>query len=111
MNDDTCRHEFDSDALRDRYRRERDKRLRPDGIDQYLEATGRLARFVDHDPFAPPDVGREPIRDDVEVAIVGGGFSGLPAAARLTERGVTSFRIIEAGCSVHRSARWSGTTP
>ena len=28
---------FDSDALRERYREEREKRLRPDGNDQYLE--------------------------------------------------------------------------
>ena len=31
------------------------------------------------------------------MAIIGGGFSGLLAGARLTELGVTDFRIIEAG--------------
>jgi hypothetical protein len=31
---------FDPDALRARYRAERDKRLRPDGIGQFIEPTG-----------------------------------------------------------------------
>ena len=39
--------DFDPAGLRDRYRAERDKRLRPDGNDQYLEASGRFAHFLD----------------------------------------------------------------
>ncbi len=44
---------FDPDALRDKYRRERDKRIRTDGNDQYLEVTGKFAHFVD-DPYVEP---------------------------------------------------------
>lgn len=36
---------FDPDALRAKYRAERDKRLRPDGIAQYVELTGKFAHF------------------------------------------------------------------
>ena len=32
---------LDKDALRRKYREERDKRLRPDGNDQYLQLKGR----------------------------------------------------------------------
>jgi cyclohexanone monooxygenase len=99
--------EFDPDVLRERYRRERDKRLRPDGMDQYREASGELSRFVDDDPYAAPDDGREAISEEVDVAIVGGGFSGLLAAARLTERGVTTFRIIEAGSDFGGTWYWN----
>ena len=88
---------FDPDALRDRYRYERDKRLRADGTDQYFEIAGDLARFADGDPYVEPGFTRAPLTDDVEIAIIGGGFSGLLASARLTEQGVTDFRIIEAG--------------
>jgi cyclohexanone monooxygenase len=96
-----------TDDWRQRYQHERDKRLRADGAEQYLEAEGRFSRFADHDPFAPDDVERPVIDDDVEVLIVGGGFSGLLAAARLTERGVTDFRIVEAGSDFGGTWYWN----
>ncbi|MFZ4809740.1 MAG: flavin-containing monooxygenase [Ilumatobacteraceae bacterium] len=98
---------FDPDELRERYRRERDKRLRTDGIDQYRQAREDLARYVDADPYATTPVDREPVDEDVEVAILGGGFSGLLAAARLSERGVTAFRIVEAGADFGGTWYWN----
>ena len=38
---------FDPQALREKYRSERDKRLRPDGNDQYVEIAGRLRHYAD----------------------------------------------------------------
>lgn len=87
---------FDPDELRARYRHERDKRVRTDGSQQYLEAAGEYAHFAEDDPYAVP-FEREPIDEELDIAVIGGGFSGLLAAARLSERGVTSFRVIEAG--------------
>ena len=60
----------DSDraALRARYRAERDKRLRPDGNTQYLEASGRYANLLD-DPYTPV-VPRAPLHTDVQVLVV-----------------------------------------
>ena len=94
---------FDPDALRDKYRRERDKRRREDGNEQYVEVAGQFAHFVD-DPYVKPGVepgvepgAREPLTDEVDVAIVGGGFGGLLAGARLREAGVASLRVIEKG--------------
>ena len=87
---------FDPDALRDKYRRERDKRLREDGNEQYVEVNGQFARFVD-DPYVGPGFEREPLADEVDVAIIGGGFGGLLAGARLREAGVESLRVIEKG--------------
>jgi cyclohexanone monooxygenase len=99
--------DFDPDALRERYRLEREKRLRADGVDQYREARDDLARYVEVDPYAPTTVERDPIDEDVEVAIVGGGFSGLLAAARLSERGVTDFRLVEAGADFGGTWYWN----
>jgi len=99
--------DFDADALRERYRRERDKRLRADGVDQYREASGELARYVEVDPYVPAPVERDPVHEDVDVAIVGGGFSGLLAAARLIERGVDGFRIVESGADFGGTWYWN----
>ena len=87
---------FEPDALRRKYKEERDKRLRDDGNEQYVEVTGRFARFTD-DPYVAPGFEREPLTDEVDVVVVGGGFGGLLAGARLREAGVESLRVIEKG--------------
>ncbi|HVN85275.1 MAG TPA: NAD(P)/FAD-dependent oxidoreductase [Candidatus Binatia bacterium] len=87
---------FDPDALRAKYRAERDKRLRPDGNDQYLEVTGGFAHFVD-DPYVEPGFTRAPLTDEVDVVVIGGGFGGLLAGARLREAGIDDIRVIEKG--------------
>ncbi len=51
---------FDPDALREKYRIERDKRLRPDGIGQYQELSGELGAFLD-DPQVDEIVPRAPV--------------------------------------------------
>ncbi len=87
---------FDPDALRTRYRIERDMRLRPDGNDQYQEVQGDFARYVD-DPYVEPGFERPALHDYVEVVVIGGGYGGLLAGARLRAAGVTSIRMIEKG--------------
>ena len=89
-------NDFDPDALRAKYREERDRRLRPDGNEQYVEAKGDFSRYVD-DPHVEPGFTRQPLTDTVEVVIIGGGFGGLLAGARLREAGVQEIRIIEKG--------------
>jgi cation diffusion facilitator CzcD-associated flavoprotein CzcO len=86
---------FDPDELRRRYEEERDKRLRADGNEQYVEMTGQFAHYLE-DPYVAP-VEREPLFDDVTVAIIGGGFAGLVTGARLKEAGIDDVRIIEKG--------------
>jgi cation diffusion facilitator CzcD-associated flavoprotein CzcO len=95
----------DHDALREKYRLERDKRLRPDGNDQYLEPTGRFASMVD-DPYVER-VEREPRLDEVTVALIGGGFSGLCVGARLKQAGIDDVCIIEVGGDVGGAWYWN----
>ncbi len=85
---------FDPDALRTKYREERDKRIRSDGTDQYREVTGEFAHFAD-DPYVEPGYARKPLTDEVDVALIGGGLGGLLAGARLRQAGVVSIRVIE----------------
>jgi cyclohexanone monooxygenase len=82
-------------ALRRRYAEERAKRLRPDGNDQYLELKGQFSRLLD-DPYTPR-AERDPKRDHVTFAFVGGGFAGLVTGARLKEAGLEDVRIVEKG--------------
>jgi cyclohexanone monooxygenase len=86
---------FDPDALRRKYREERDKRIRADANDQYVEVVGEFARYVE-DPYVEP-FDREPLTDAVDVVVIGGGFGGLLAGARLREAGVEDVRVIEKG--------------
>ncbi len=85
--------DFDPDKLRDRYRAERDKRLRDDGNEQYVEVVGDFSNYVD-DPYTE-NVEREPFFDEVEVAIIGGGFGGLLMGAQLRKAGYENIRVIE----------------
>ncbi len=87
---------FDPEVLRAKYRAERDKRLRDDANRQYVEVTGEFARFVE-DPYVAPGFHREPLTDEVDVAVIGGGFGGLLTGARLREAGVEDIRVIEKG--------------
>ncbi len=87
--------EEDRAALREKYLEERDKRLRADGNEQYLEPTGQFAHYLD-DPYVAVEE-REPVTDEVTVAFVGGGFAGLVTGARLKQAGIDDVRIIEKG--------------
>jgi cyclohexanone monooxygenase len=96
MNCDSSQTPDDIDlvGLREKYRQEREKRLRPEGTRQYVEVAGDLARYYETDPYSPPVV-RDPLHGEIDVAIMGGGFAGLITAARLREAGVHDLRIIE----------------
>jgi cyclohexanone monooxygenase len=98
--------DFDPDALRERYRRERDRRLRSDGNEQYVEVKGQFAHFLD-DPYVEPGFAREPLTDEVEVVVVGGGFGGLLAGARLRQLGVEDIRIIDPAADFGGTWYWN----
>ncbi|MEY3796623.1 MAG: hypothetical protein RLZZ170_637, partial [Actinomycetota bacterium] len=82
------------EQAREKYRIEREKRLRTDGIRQYKELKGDYEEF-DRDPYVEPGFTRNAVTEDVDVVIVGGGFGGMIEAANLTKAGITNFRIIE----------------
>ncbi len=88
---------FDPDELRERYRA-RTPQAAPRRRRRPVHRDGREVRPLRRGgPARRPVFARARSTDDVEIAIIGGGFSGLLAAARLTEQGITDIRIIEAG--------------
>jgi len=83
---------FDPAELRARYEHERDRRMRAGRIDSSV--TDGQETGADVDPFMPV-VPRAPVSEDIDILVVGGGFSGLIAGASLVDRGFDSFRILE----------------
>ncbi|MBI2697919.1 monooxygenase [Mycobacterium gordonae] len=97
---------LDVEALRQKYALERGRRLRPDGIGQYVEIAGEFARFAD-DPWADKNFTRQPVTDEVDVAIVGAGFGGLLTGVRLRQLGVDSIRLIDRAADVGGTWYWN----
>jgi cyclohexanone monooxygenase len=98
--------DFDPDALHAKYLAERDKRVRSDGIGQYVEVKADFAHYVD-DPYVEPGFTRAPVTDEVEFAIIGGGFGGLLMGARLREAGFESIRLVESAGDVGGTWYWN----
>jgi len=88
--------DIDIPALREKYRHEREKRLRSEGSRQYIELEDDFVGYYEADPYTPVTP-RKPIAEDIDVAVLGGGFGGLLAAAHLKKAGVEDVRIIELG--------------
>ncbi|MFD4124611.1 flavin-containing monooxygenase [Streptomyces globisporus] len=83
-------------ALRERYRLERERRVRPDGAAQYRDADAEFGYYA-ADPYTEGPAERAPLHDLVDVAVIGGGFGGILTGARLRQQGVARVRIVEKG--------------
>ena len=82
------------DEVLERYRSEREKRLRPDGAVQYRELDGFFKDF-DRDPNADPNFTRDAVIEETDVAVIGAGIGGLTASAQLAKMGVVKMRVID----------------
>ncbi|UCA51984.1 NAD(P)/FAD-dependent oxidoreductase [Streptomyces sp. WA6-1-16] len=83
-------------ALRERYRLERERRVRPDGAAQYRDADAEFGYYA-ADPHTEGPADRAPLHDLVDVVVIGGGFGGILTGARLRQQGVARVRIVEKG--------------
>jgi cation diffusion facilitator CzcD-associated flavoprotein CzcO len=85
---------IDIAQLREKYRQERERRLRSEGQAQYFRPTGEGLPAYAADPHKPV-VPRDPISEEIDVIIVGAGWGGTMAAYHLTKAGVTNFRNVD----------------
>lgn len=85
---------FDPAEMRRKYDFERDRRVRTDGAKQYQDVTGQFEHY-NEDPHITEKITRAPVKETVEVVILGAGFGGMYMSARLREMGIDDFRIIE----------------
>ncbi len=97
---------FDPDALREKYRIERDKRLREDGNEQYVEMKGDFSHYID-DPYVIEPMEREPLNDELDIVLIGGGFGGLITGAKFREAGFEDIRLIEKGSDFGGTWYWN----
>jgi cyclohexanone monooxygenase len=94
----------DLEALREKYRVERDGRLAANR-GPAPELVGELAKYLD-DPHnvAQP---RTPVSDEVDALIVGAGFGGLLAGVQLRKIGVQNIRVIDTAGGVGGTWYWN----
>src|SRR3546814_7278319 len=87
--------DIDIPGLREKYRQERNKRLRPEGQKQYVRPAGKspVAEYS-ADPHTPV-VPRDPISEEIDAVVLGAGWGGIMAAYHLTKAGVSNFRNID----------------
>src|SRR6266571_2509862 len=78
---------YDPGAVRAKYLAERHKRMIPGRADIRDLRTDEHFRSYRNDPFTPV-IERDPVADEVDVVIVGGGIAGVLAGAQLRKAGV-----------------------
>jgi len=97
---------YDPEVVRAKYLAERDKRLVPGRADiRDLRTDAQLAHYRD-DPFTPV-IERDPVADEVDVVIVGGGIAGILAGARLRKAGIERIRIIDQAGGIGGTWYWN----
>jgi len=86
--------EVDVTALQEKYREERDRRIRKDGQDQYFKSDSDFTHSYEADPYSPIKP-REAVSEEIDVVVLGGGWSGIMAGVHLRKAGLKSFRHID----------------
>ncbi|MBX3314212.1 MAG: NAD(P)/FAD-dependent oxidoreductase [Actinobacteria bacterium] len=97
---------YDPEAVKEKYLRERDRRLVPGRSDiRDLATDDHFARYRD-DPFTPPTE-REPVVEEVDAVVVGAGMAGLLAALQLRAAGLERVRIVDTAGGVGGTWYWN----
>jgi cation diffusion facilitator CzcD-associated flavoprotein CzcO len=86
---------IDPVSLRAKYRAERDRRLRPEGIGQFVRIDRDCHRSLEEHKVVQGYEARSPLTDEVEIAVIGAGFGGLLVGAQLRKAGFADIRFID----------------
>jgi cation diffusion facilitator CzcD-associated flavoprotein CzcO len=98
--------QYDPEAVWAKYLAERDKRLVPGRAEiRDLTRDEHFARYRD-DPFTPVSP-RDPVSDEVDVVIVGGGIAGVLAGAQLRQAGIERIRIVDQAGGIGGTWYWN----
>jgi cation diffusion facilitator CzcD-associated flavoprotein CzcO len=94
--------EIDITALREKYRQERDRRIRKEGNEQYIQSTGEFADAYEVDPYTPVKP-RATLKGETDVVILGAGYCGMMVATQLKQAGIENF------CNIDHAGDFGGT--
>jgi cation diffusion facilitator CzcD-associated flavoprotein CzcO len=97
---------FDPDTVYERYRAERDKRLVKSRTDNHDIVHDPMVAAFRKDPFTPVTP-RDPVFDEVDVAILGAGMAGLLAGAKLRDAGLERIRLVDEAGGVGGTWYWN----
>jgi cation diffusion facilitator CzcD-associated flavoprotein CzcO len=86
---------IDPVSLRAKYRAERDRRLRTDGLGQFVRIDRGHHRSFEEQPVVQGYDARNPLTDDVEIAVIGTGYGGLLVGVQLRKAGFADIRFID----------------
>lgn len=99
-----------SEALLAKYEQERNKRLKKEGIAQFIDVRSPDLQAINKDPwmnYNDPRVQNPPLKDGdhTKVLITGAGMNGIVFAGRLIESGISSKDVV----CVDRAGGFGGT--
>jgi cyclohexanone monooxygenase len=97
---------IDIPALRAKYRRERDRRIKKEHNDQYIPASGKWKDIYEVDPYTPV-APRDPITGETDTVILGAGYCGMMAAHQLKQAGIDDFYMIDHGGNFGGTWYWN----
>ena len=97
---------FDREAVNHKYAQERSKRMiEGRAATRDLSADEHFSAYRD-DPFTPY-VERDPIDDEIDVAIIGAGLAGVVAGADLRGAGIERIRLIDGAGGIGGTWYWN----
>jgi cyclohexanone monooxygenase len=76
------------------------------GAADYMAMEGEFARYLE-DVYSAPPVEREPLTDECEILVVGGGFAALLLWYKLSNAGFVDVRFCEKGGDVGGTWYWN----
>src|ERR1700712_2456547 len=98
--------EFEPESVRDKYAEERAKRMTEDrGVLYDLRTDERFAEYT-KDPFTP-FVERDALTEEIDVAIVGAGMSGVTVGAKLRDQGVRKVVLVDKAGGIGGTWYWN----
>ncbi len=86
--------QIDIPVLREKYAREKAKRIRQEGQAQYVKLSGDIIPDASIDPHKPL-IERATVSEEIDALVIGAGWGGIKASYYLTKEGVSNFRNID----------------